>query len=95
MRNESSRRAAAYVVGAVCLVALVRVDHASAQAATAASPGAADSSIVVEKPTYVSIPLEITVNRPAAEVWKRIGKYCDISEWSQIAAGCTRFRHRR
>jgi hypothetical protein len=21
-------------------------------------------------------------------VWKRIGKYCDISEWLQIPAGC-------
>jgi hypothetical protein len=32
--------------------------------------------------------LEITVNRPAAEVWKRIGKYCDIAEWLQLPAGC-------
>jgi hypothetical protein len=32
--------------------------------------------------------MEITVNRPAAEVWKRIGKYCDVSEWLQIPAGC-------
>lgn len=49
----------------------------------------AQTNIVVEKPTYISIPLEITVNRPVAEVWKRIGKYCDIAEWLQIAAGCT------
>jgi Polyketide cyclase / dehydrase and lipid transport len=61
---------------------------ASAAAAQAPAP-AGDSVIVVEKPTYVTIPLEITVNRPAAEVWKRIGKYCDIAEWLQIAAGCT------
>ena len=40
------------------------------------------------KPTYTSIPMEITVNRPAAEVWKRIGKYCDVAEWLQIPAGC-------
>jgi len=46
------------------------------------------SGIVVANPTYVSIPLEIDVNRPAAEVWKRVGKYCDIGEWFQIAAGC-------
>ena len=32
---------------------------------------------------------KITVNRPAAEVWKRIGKYCDVAEWLQIPAGCT------
>lgn len=35
-------------------------------------------------PHYVSIPLEISVNRPAAEVWKRVGKYCDIEEWLQV-----------
>jgi hypothetical protein len=29
------------------------------------------------------------VNRPAAEVWKRVGKYCDISEWFQIPCTIT------
>jgi Polyketide cyclase / dehydrase and lipid transport len=43
----------------------------------------------VPNPTYVSIPLEIAVNRPATEVWKRVGKYCDIGEWLRIPAGCT------
>jgi hypothetical protein len=43
----------------------------------------------VEKPNYVSIPMEITVNKPAKDVWARIGKYCDIAEWFQIPAGCT------
>ncbi|HEV7691836.1 MAG TPA: hypothetical protein VGO52_13460 [Hyphomonadaceae bacterium] len=43
----------------------------------------------VEKPNYVSIPMEITVNKPAKDVWARIGKYCDIGEWFQIATGCT------
>ena len=33
--------------------------------------------------------LQITVNRPAAEVWKRVGKYCDIGEWLQIACTIT------
>ena len=46
-------------------------------------------SIVVASPTYVSIPLEITVDRPAAEVWKRIGKYCDIGEWFQVPCTIT------
>jgi hypothetical protein len=57
---------------------------------SATTPAAQDpnANIVVEKPTYISIPLEISVNRPAAEVWKRVGKYCDIGEWFQIAAGC-------
>ena len=33
---------------------------------------------------YFSFPLEITVNKPAAEVWARVGKYCDIGEWFQL-----------
>ena len=40
--------------------------------------------MAIPNPTYISIPLEITVNRPAAEVWKRVGKYCDIGEWLQV-----------
>ena len=39
-------------------------------------------------PTYTTIPLEIAIDRPAADVWKRIGKYCDIGEWLQIPGGC-------
>ena len=29
------------------------------------------------------------MNKPAAEVWKRIGKYCDIGEWFQIPCTIT------
>jgi hypothetical protein len=46
-------------------------------------------STVVANPTYVTIPLEITVNRPAEEVWKRVGKYCDIGEWLRVACTIT------
>ncbi|MBV9399763.1 MAG: hypothetical protein JO062_17410 [Bryobacterales bacterium] len=45
--------------------------------------------LAIPNPNYVSIPLEITVNRPAAEVWKRVGKYCDIGEWLQIQCTIT------
>ena len=58
-----------------------------ALAQSSPSPGAAPK-LAVEAPHYVTIPMEIDVNRPAAEVWKRVGKYCDIGEWLQIAAGC-------
>ena len=54
-----------------------------------APPARASGSVVVARPTYTSIPMEITVNRSAADVWKRIGKYCDVAEWLQIPAGCT------
>ena len=69
---------AACVSCAVCFIAAVR-----AQAPAPTAP-AAPSGIVVASPTYISIPLEITVNKPAAEVWKRVGKFCDIGEWLQI-----------
>ena len=62
---------------------------ASAQApATPAAPPA-PVSIVVAKPTYISIPMEIAVNRPAADVWKRVGKYCDIGEWFRLPCTIT------
>ncbi len=75
-----------------CAIAVVCLAHVvSAQtpppAAQAGSTEAA--SIVVANPTYISIPLEITVNRPAAEVWKRVGKYCDIGEWLRIPCTIT------
>ncbi|HEY4364280.1 MAG TPA: hypothetical protein VGN17_25155 [Bryobacteraceae bacterium] len=47
-------------------------------------PPAAPQNIVVANPTYVSLPMEITVNKPAAEVWARVGKYCDIGEWLRV-----------
>jgi len=45
--------------------------------------------IVVANPTYTSIPMEIAVNKPAADVWKRIGKFCDIGEWLRIPCTIT------
>jgi hypothetical protein len=59
-----------------------------AQAPAQATP-TPPASTVVANPTYVSIPMEIVVNRPAADVWKRIGKYCDIGEWFQIPCTIT------
>jgi len=61
---------------------------AQAPVTSGQAPPTANANIVVDNPTYVSIPLELQVDRPAAEVWKRIGKYCDIGEWLQIPAGC-------
>lgn len=60
----------------------------SPRAAQAQQP-AAPVSVVVASPTYVSIPMEIVVNRPVADVWKRVGKYCDVSEWLQLPMPCT------
>jgi hypothetical protein len=63
---------------------------AAAQTAAPAAQAApaAPVSVVSAKPTYIAIPLEIAVNKPAADVWKRVGKYCDIGEWLRIQ-NCT------
>jgi len=63
-----------------CALALVMSSVVYAQAP--------QGSVVVASPTYTSIAMEITINRPAAEVWKRVGKYCDVAEWLQVPAGC-------
>jgi hypothetical protein len=63
-----------------CAFAIVSL----AQLASAQTPPADPAGIVVANPTYISIPMEIAVNRPAAEVWKRVGKFCDIGEWFRI-----------
>ncbi len=46
-------------------------------------------STVVANPTYVTIEMEIDVDRPAADVWRRVGGYCAIGEWLPVANGCT------
>ncbi len=88
MRTRLTRMIVAVLMCGVPAVALAQTPAAPAQPATAAPPASPNANIVVENPTYTTIPLEIDVNRPAAEVWARIGKYCDISEWLQIPAGC-------
>jgi hypothetical protein len=85
MKSQLGTTAAACALGVLCLVS---EPHAQAPGAAAQTPGPPVST-VVSAPTYVSIPLEIAVNRPAAEVWKRVGKYCDIGEWLRIPCTIT------
>ena len=40
-------------------------------------------------PEYVTIAMEIDVNKPAAEVWAKVGEYCDISEWLKLECAIT------
>ena len=74
-------------MAAACLLLALFLAGRTANTQTPAAPPVS-TSIVVANPTYVSIPMEITVNRPAAEVWKRVGGYCAIAEWFQIP-NCT------
>jgi polyketide cyclase/dehydrase/lipid transport protein len=56
---------------------------------TAFAQAPAPAPLQTPNPSYTSIEMVVDVNRPAAEVWKRIGKYCDIAEWFQMAQPCT------
>src|SRR5690349_12413066 len=71
----------------VGLVAACTVLVLSCAASASAQP--TPPPLAVPTPHYVSIPMEIAVNRPAAEVWKRIGKFCDIGEWFRIPCTIT------
>jgi Polyketide cyclase / dehydrase and lipid transport len=76
---------AAAVVAIVCMAV---AGHTQTPAPSAQSTPPA-SGIVVASPTYTSIVLETTVNRSAADVWKRVGKFCDIGEWLRIPCTIT------
>src|SRR5262245_39045712 len=85
-RSLMPRFRKAYACAVVVLVTGAAIPAGAQAPAPAQAPANANANIVVDNPTYVTIPLEIDVNRPAAEVWKRVGKYCDIAEWLQIGA---------
>lgn len=54
-------------------------------------PGAAPATgdVMVANPTYTTLVMEIAIDRPAEEVWKRVGKFCDIGEWFQLPCTIT------
>ena len=73
---------------------LAIVGWAGATAAQTPAPAAqagtaAPSGIFVASPTYTSILMEVAVNKPTAEVWRRVGKFCDIGEWLRIPCTIT------
>jgi hypothetical protein len=86
MRHRSFNLAAASML-AIAWWAAATTAQTPAPAAQAA--GAAPGGIVVASPTYTSILMEVAVNKPAADVWKRVGKFCDIGEWLRIPCTIT------
>jgi hypothetical protein len=68
----------------LCICAAGAQGQASPTAAAGAAPGAAQAPLAIPNPHYVSIEMEMDVNRSAAETWARVGKYCDIGEWFQL-----------
>jgi hypothetical protein len=39
------------------------------------------ASAFAAEPEYRTIKMEIDIARPAAEVWSKVGGYCDIAKW--------------
>jgi hypothetical protein len=67
-------------IAASCAVALTCATSVAAQT---------PDPHVIASPTYATIPMEIDVDRSAADVWARVGKYCDIGEWFGIPCTMT------
>lgn len=93
MRNRFGMGSIGTLIGTLIGTALVvsSADVVTRAQAPAAPPQGAPAaqSVAVANPTYTSIIMEIAVDRPAADVWKRVGKYCDIGEWLRIPCTIT------
>jgi hypothetical protein len=86
MRHRSLDLAAASMLAIAWCAAAA---NAQAPAPAPQPGGGAPGGIVVASPTYTSILMEVAVNKPAADVWKRVGKFCDIGEWLRIPCTIT------
>ena len=67
-------------------LALIAAILTPAAALAQPAPAPAPPPLAVPNPTYTTLVLELSVNKPAALTWARIGKYCDISRW--LGATC-------
>ena len=86
MRHRLLTLGVASIAAMACWAAATKAQTPSPAAQPAGAP---PSGIVVASPTYTSILLEVAVNKPAADVWKRVGKFCDIGEWLRIPCTIT------
>ncbi len=60
-----------------------------AQQTPAPAARAPQAPLQIPNPHYISIPMTVDVNAPADKVWARVGKFCDIGEWTNSPAGNT------
>jgi len=76
MRSQFGRPVAGYVLAVTCLAGTANAQTASRSSAVAS-------------PTYSALHLEVTVNKPAAEVWKQFGGYCAVAAWMKTECTIT------
>jgi hypothetical protein len=48
------------------------------------------AAVSAAEPDYAVIRMEIDIAKPAAEVWSKVGGYCDIAKWSTFDCKMTR-----
>jgi hypothetical protein len=97
--NQFIKRIVACAVAGILMAGMALAQAPAAGAQGGAPPaggqrggaggGRGQAPLAVPNPIYMSVRLEVDVNKPAAEVWARVGKYCDIGEWLGIGGGCT------
>lgn len=44
----------------------------------------ASTMLAAAEPEYVTIEMEIDINKSAEDVWAAVGEYCDIGEWGGL-----------
>jgi hypothetical protein len=44
----------------------------------------APAAAAAAAPEYKTIVMQVDVDRPAAQAWSKVGKYCDISQWLNL-----------
>jgi hypothetical protein len=71
------------------LIAAATATGAALIATTAAAQQPPTPPPAIPNPRYETLTLEIDVARPAAQVWARVGKYCDIAEWFRVSCAIT------
>src|SRR5690606_11439626 len=42
------------------------------------------SGPLLAQPEYVTIAMDIDIDKPAAEVWAKVGDYCAIADWLKL-----------
>lgn len=92
MRKQFSKAALAVTLGALCATAgFAQAPGPGRGPGGPGGPGAAPAAggVMVANPTYTTLHLEIAIDRPAEEVWKRVGKFCDIGEWMRVPCTIT------
>src|SRR3569833_2197164 len=58
-------------------------------ASSASAQPAPPPPLAIPNPMYITMVLEVSVDKPAAEVWSKIGKFCDIADWLQTQCALT------